>query len=139
MARKPRDGPVPRPPLSSLELEVMSAVWELGDCTSAQVIAAYGKKRTLAPTTIRTVLTKLREKGYVEPIPTVGRGFLFRATVARESVARRSLRELLGSLFQNSPRQAIAYLLDDADMPESELEEIRRMLEASKSRKGRQP
>lgn len=138
MARKPR-GPAPLPALSSLELEVMNVVWELGDCTSAQVIEAYARKRTLAPTTIRTVLTKLREKGYIEPIPTVGRGFLFHPKVARELVARRSLRELLGSLFQNSPRQAIAYLLDDADIPESELEEIRRILEAGRGRKGRQP
>lgn len=133
--RKKRDQQ-PRPALSALELEVMDVVWELGDCTSAQVIDAFVEKRKLAPTTIRTVLANLRNKGYIKPIPTIGRGFMFRPTVPRESVARRSLKELLTSLFGNSPRQAIAYLLDDANVTEDELDEIRRMIDERKRKGG---
>lgn len=120
------------PSLTSLELEVMDIVWELGDCTSAQVTAQFTKKRKLAPTTIRTVLTKLRNKGYLKPIPSIERGFTLRPTIQRECVARRSLSELLSGLFKNSPRQAIAYLLDDADMSDAELDEIRQMIDARK-------
>jgi BlaI family penicillinase repressor len=116
--------------LSPLELEVMGVVWELGDCGSAEVIDAMAKVRSLAPTTVRTVLSKLREKGYVELIPTIERGYRFRAAVPRESVARRSLKDLLASLFRGSPREAIAYLLDDADMSDADFEEIRRMIES---------
>ena len=125
-----------RPALSKLEIEVMNVVWELGDCTSAQVIAAFGEIRPLAPTTIRTVLTKLREKGYVKPIPSLERGFTFRPTVPRETVARRSLSDLVDTLFQDSPQQAIAWLLDDADITDADLDELRRLIEARK-RKGR--
>lgn len=135
MAHKSRSRKPSRPALSSLEMEIMDVVWELGDCTSAQVIEAFTKKRLLAPTTIRTVLTNLRHKGYVKPIPTVGRSFVFRPTVLRESVARRCLNDLLSSLLGNSPRQAIAYLLDDANVTEEELDEIRRMIDERK-RKG---
>ena len=136
MADRKRSARQSRPALSSLELEVMNAVWQLGDCTSAQVIEAFEKNRPLAPTTIRTVLTNLRNKGYIKPIPTIGRGFMFRPTVPRESVARRSLRELLTSLFGNSPRQAIAYLLDDANVTQDELDEIRRMIDERKRKGG---
>lgn len=136
MPERKKTGNPSRPAMSSLELEVMDVVWELGDCTSAQVIDAFTKKRPLAPTTIRTVLTNLRNKGYIKPIPTIGRGFMFRPTVQRESVARRSLRELLTSLFGNSPRQAIAYLLDDASVSEDELDEIRRMVDERKRKGG---
>lgn len=136
MPERKKTGDPSRPAMSSLELEVMDVVWELGDCTSAQVIDAFTKKRPLAPTTIRTVLTNLRTKGYIKPIPTIGRGFMFRPTVQRESVARRSLRELLTSLFGNSPRQAIAYLLDDANVSEDELDEIRRMVDERKRKGG---
>ena len=73
MAKKGKDTSQSRPELSRLELEIMDVVWELGDCSSAEVIAAYRKKRPLAPTTIRTVLTNLRKKGYLEPIPTIER------------------------------------------------------------------
>ncbi len=120
------------PDLSRVEMSVMGIVWELGDCTSAAVIAEFAKIRPLAPTTIRTVLTKLREKGYVELVPTVERGYKFHACVSRETVARRSFRELLPSLFQGSPRQAIAHLLADTDISDSDLDEIRRMIDSRK-------
>jgi len=123
-----------RPGLSSLELAVMDVVWDLGDCTSAQVTTEFRKRRPLAPTTIRTVLTNLRNKGYIEQLPTAGRVLLLRPAVPRESVARRSLRKLLASLFRGQPKQAIAFLLDDSDMDERDLDEIRRMIDSHQAK-----
>jgi BlaI family penicillinase repressor len=124
-----------RPPLGGLELEVMSVVWELGECTSGDVIAAFREKRELAPSTLRNVLAKLRAKGYVKPVPSIGRGFLLRPTVQRETVAQRSLKTLLASLFEGSPKQAIAYLLHDNEITDEDLDGIRKLLDARK-RKG---
>ncbi len=124
------------PALSSLELDVMNVVWDLGDCTSAQVTAEFTKSRALAPTTIRTVLAKLRDKGYLEPVPSIHRGFLWRPAVQRDSFARRSLKDLVARLLGGSRREAIAYLLDDADVTDRDLEEIRRLLDARKKKGG---
>lgn len=116
------------PGLSKLELDVMDTVWELGECSSAQIVEDYQrKKRPLADTTIRTVLANLRKKGYVEPVPTIERGFRWKPMVSRDAVARRSLRELVGSLFRGSPQQAIAYLLNE-EISDEELEQIERMI-----------
>ena len=117
------------PSLSPLELQIMDIVWELGDCTSAQVTKAFKSRRPLAPTTIRTVLANLRKKGYLKPIPAVSRGFVLRATVARETVARRSMKEMLSSFFQGSPCQAISYLIDEADLTDRDFEEIRELID----------
>jgi BlaI family transcriptional regulator, penicillinase repressor len=119
--------------LSDMELDVMGVVWDLGECTSAEIIAEYGKKRSLAETTIRTVLSNLRKKGFLELVPTVERTYVYRSAVSRESVARGSLRALVGRLFGGSPREAIAYLIEDEDWDESEFEAIRRIV---KSRQG---
>src|SRR5580698_8215477 len=100
-----RTGKRDLPEMSRLEMAVMTVVWKLGDCSSAEVIAAFSKKRPLAPTTIRTVLANLRKKGYLEPIPTIEPGFRLRATVERASVARKTLKSLVASLFGGSPRQ----------------------------------
>lgn len=127
------------PELSRLELDIMAIVWELGECSSAEVIAAYARKRRLAETTIRTVLTNLRKKGYLEPVPTIERGFRLRPLVSRESVARRSIKTLVTGLFNGSPRQMISWLLKDEEVSEADLEEIRRMIAESKtSKKGGQ-
>jgi len=126
-----------RAPLSGLELEVMLVVWELGDCTSGDVIAAFRKKRDLADSTLRNVLAKLRRKGYVKAVPSIGRGFLLRPSVQRDTVARRTLKSLLASLFEGSPRQAIAYLLHDTDISDEDLEEIHELLEVRRREGGR--
>jgi BlaI family transcriptional regulator, penicillinase repressor len=128
MAKRGR-GKSELPELSRLEMTVMGVVWELGDCSSAEVIAEFTKRRRLAVTTIRTVLANLRKKGYLEPIPTIERGFRLRARVSRDAVAGRTLRGLVGSLFGGSPRQAIAYLLKNERLDEAELKEIRRLLD----------
>jgi BlaI family transcriptional regulator, penicillinase repressor len=128
MAKRGR-GKTDLPELSRLELAVMGVVWELGDCSSAEVIAEFTKRRRLAVTTIRTVLANLRKKGYLEPIPTIERGFRLRARVSRDAVAGRTLRGLVGSLFGGSPRQAIAYLLKSERLDEAELKELRRLLD----------
>ena len=124
--------------LSPLELEVMDVVWNLGECTSGDVIEAFASKRELADSTIRNVLANLRQKGYLKPIPSIGRGFRLRPTVPRETVARRSLRSLLESLFQGSPTQAIAFLLDETDASDAELDEMRRLL-STRKRKEKRP
>ena len=131
MAKRSKAG-AGRAELSRLEMDVMDVVWELGDCSSAEVARAFAKKRALAPTTIRTVLANLRKKGYLKPIPTVERGFRLRATVKREDVARTTLSSLTDTLFGGSPGQAIVYLLEDEKIDDDELEAIRVMIEAKK-------
>ena len=89
--RKQQDAAADRPELSRLELEVMDVIWELDVCSSAEVTTEFQNRRRLAPTTIRTVLTNLRKKGYLELVPTIERGFRLKAAVSRSTVARRWL------------------------------------------------
>jgi predicted transcriptional regulator len=118
--------------LSDLELAVMGVVWELGECGSGEVVERFTARRPLAATTIRTVLASIEKKGYLERVPTVERGLRYRPRVSREAVAGRSLRKLVGHLFGGSPRHAVAYLLREGELDATDLEEIRRMIDAHK-------
>ena len=136
MAKRPSNaGPGPKSELTRLEMEVMDEVWRLGECSSNDVIEAFTKRRPLAPTTIRTVLAKLRSKGYVEPVPTIERGMRLKPAVARDSVVHRTLDRLGEVLFGGSPRQAIAYLLKSDDISEAELDELERLIETRRNRR----
>ena len=131
----PKKNPVNKdklPELSGLELEIMDIVWELGECSSAEVIAASSKRRQLADTTVRTVLSNIRKKGYLEPVPTIERGFRLRPTVTREAVAQRSLKKIVSNLFKDSPREAIAYLISDRNISDHDLQEIRKLIDEHK-------
>ncbi len=116
-------------PLSPLELEIMDMVWDMQECTSAEVITAYSKVRRLADTTVRTVLTNIRKKGYLELVPSIDRGHRFRPTLTRDQVARRTLDALVRRLFKGRAREAITLLLSDDLITERDLEEIRRIVE----------
>jgi predicted transcriptional regulator len=134
--RKRNDEHQRRPALSGLELEVMLVVWELGECTSGDVIEAFRSRRELAASTLRNVLAKLRAKGYLKPVPTIGRGFLLRPTVERRAVEHSTLKSLVASFFEGSPQQAIASLLDASKISNADLDEIRRMIDARKRQGG---
>ena len=117
------------PELSRLEQEIMNVVWQLGACSSAEVIENYAKQRTLAKTTVRTVLANLRKKGYLEPVPTIERGFRLRPTVSQETVARRALKNIVGTLFGGSPKHVVTCLLKESEISKEELAEIRKMFD----------
>lgn len=121
--------------LSDMELEIMNIVWRIEHCTSAEIIKEYCRKRPLAETTIRTVLSTLRKKGYLDLVPTKERTYIYRSAVSRESVARRSLRTLIKRLFRGSPHEAIAYLIEDEDLDDAEFDAIRQMVESKRGGK----
>ena len=132
---KSRGSRQPESELSRLEMEVMDEVWKLGECSSSEVIEAFSKRRPLAPTTVRTVLSKLKTKGYVEAVPSVERGVRIQPIVARESVVRRALDRLRQDLFGGSPREAIAYLLAAEEISGEELDDLRLLIEARRKEK----
>jgi predicted transcriptional regulator len=116
----------------------MGIVWKLGECSSSEVIAENNKRDPRAETTIRTVLTNLREKGYVELVPTVERQFRFRPSATQEDIGRQSLKDLVSRLFGDSPRQALMYLINDEDISDEDIEVLRKQIDERK-RKGGQP
>ncbi len=120
--------------LSALEQEMMRVCWQLREFTSAEVIEEFRKLRPLAATTIRTVLSKLREKGYLELVPTTDRRYRMRPAVDRQSVAGRRLEQLVSVLFGDSAHEAILYLLKDEKLKLEELEEIRSQIEERRSK-----
>lgn len=137
MGRKPRKTPDRPPHLTPLELTLMQVIWERGDATAAEIRQALHKERPLADTTIHTVLAKMREKGYIEPIPTVERALRFAPRVTRDQVAHRSLRQLLDAFFGGSPRRLMAHLMREETMDEAELAEVRKLLRSRSTRGGK--
>ncbi len=129
MKKKHRAGRPKATGLSALEQDVMRVCWRLKEFSSAEVIEEFCKSRRLADTTIRTVLSKLRDKGYLELVPTTDRRYRMRPTVDRESVAGRLLKQMVLGLFGGSPQEAILCLLQDEGLRLEELDEIRGQIE----------
>lgn len=82
-------------PLGPLERAAMEVLWRAGHPVSVRVVRdALAAQRTLAYTTVMTVLDHLRKKGYVERIAE-GRAYLYRPTSSRVAAAADALRAVL--------------------------------------------
>ena len=75
-----------RAPVSDAELEVLKVLWAAGPATVRDVAAALRKqRRRLAYNTVLTLLSRLREKGYVAA-DRRDTAHMFHAVVTREDL-----------------------------------------------------
>jgi uncharacterized membrane protein len=73
------------PPLGDLEHEILTILWSGGEMTAAEVRRKIARK--LKDATIRTVLRRLEEKGYVTHTVEAGT-FIYRPTESADSAPR---------------------------------------------------
>ncbi len=83
--------------LGELESAVMDILWAApGPMRVRDVLEGLAPGRTLAYTTVMTVLDNLHRKGWVQR-EMQGRAYRYRPTASREEVTARALRSLLDS------------------------------------------
>ena len=90
-----------RPPLTSLEKDVMQAVWDEGPIAVEGVHAIVSKKRNLKETSVRTILRRLELKGYLRH-ETEGRAYIYRAAESARNLAARAVRQIIDSFCRGS-------------------------------------
>ncbi len=115
--------------LTEAELRLMDIVWDKGAVTVAEVAAALPGEPSLAYNTILTTLRILEQKGYLRHTKSrEGRAFVYRALVGRKQASRNALRHLVRGFFSNSPGLLVLNMIDDGDLSQGELRNIRNLL-----------
>ena len=92
-----------------LELLCLRALWSLGEGNVKDVQQAVAGSKTLAYTTVMTLLDRLARKGMLSRRKT-GRAFLYAPQVSRDSLRRVALREFLQTYFDGSEEQLREFL-----------------------------
>jgi len=123
--------------LSNLETVVMELIWEKGKATSNEIREELEPERPLALTTVLTILSRLRKKGYIKETPHLGRRIVFKPAFPRESVGGRKMKTLLDSFFKGSAASLVAQLLKEEKIDDAELARIERMIGERKKQKNR--
>jgi predicted transcriptional regulator len=114
--------------LTEVELEFMSRLWDLGEATVRDVQEALAPARKLAYTSAATILRILEQKGFVTSAKQ-GKTFLYTATLSKDAYQSRSLKNLSEKLFDNAPATLVARLVDDYDLSEEALDQIRALID----------
>ncbi|HEX5069727.1 MAG TPA: BlaI/MecI/CopY family transcriptional regulator [Vicinamibacterales bacterium] len=118
-----------RVPVSDAELEVLKVLWTGGGMTVRDVAAALRKqRRKLAYNTVLTLLSRLRDKGYVEA-DRRETAHLFRPLVSREGLLGSSLAALADRVCDGTASPLLLALVKDQRLSQDEIAELRRLLD----------
>lgn len=99
------------PPLGDLEHELLTILWTHGEMSA---VAVRNKvRRKLKDPTIRTVLRRLEEKGYVTH-SVVGGAFIYRAVHTAESAAASAVQDIVERYCGGSIERVFQGLVDAA-------------------------
>lgn len=107
----------------------MDRLWAtpLTPLTARDVLDQLSAERTLAYTTVMTVLDRLARKGLVER-ERRGRAWHYTAAATREQLTARMLRETLGDLGDTERRQTLIHFL--GEVSEADRQALRAALDA---------
>jgi BlaI family transcriptional regulator, penicillinase repressor len=120
------------PDLGDLERDVMQLVWAKGPIT-AEVVREQLPRR-LKESTVRTVLRRLEEKGYVGHTVD-GRTYVYQATEARGRVAARAVQRIVDWFCNGSVDEVLVGMVDTAMLDRKRLRMLTDRMSQTKSGK----
>jgi predicted transcriptional regulator len=107
--------------LGELESSILSIVWREGSVTAEQV--REGLDRPLKDSTVRTMLRRLEEKGYIAH-SVEDRAFVYRPAESRQRVAGRAAKRIVDWLCEGSVETLLVGMVDSKILDRAELQRL---------------
>jgi BlaI family penicillinase repressor len=112
-----------RSPLTELENDVMQAVWDAGPCTVEAVHRTVSRGRSIKETSIRTLLRRLEQKGYLTH-QEEGRAYVYRAVEPARSLAARAVRQIIDRFCRGSVEELVSGMVDAKVLSKGEMDRL---------------
>jgi predicted transcriptional regulator len=116
--------------LGELERSILSVVWRKTQITAEQVREELG--RPLKDSTIRTVLRRLEEKGYLEH-SLENRTFIYRPAESRNRVAGRAVKRIVDWFCEGSVEALLVGMVDSKVLDRAELHRLAERIAAAQN------
>lgn len=107
--------------LGELEREILSIVWRVSAVTAERVREELGKP--LKDSTVRTVLRRLEEKGYLAHT-VEERTFVYRPAESRQHVAGRAAKRIVDWFCEGSVEALLVGMVDSKVLDRAELQRL---------------
>ena len=107
--------------LGELEREVLSIVWRIGSARAERV--REDLDRPLKDSTVRTVLRRLEEKGYLGH-SVEDRTFIYRPAESRQKVAGRAVKRIVDWFCDGSVEALLVGMVDSKVLDRAELQRL---------------
>jgi BlaI family transcriptional regulator, penicillinase repressor len=106
------------PDLGNLERDVMQLIWANGRLTAEAVREKLARR--LKESTVRTVLRRVEEKGYVNH-DVDGRTYVYQATLPRGKVAAKAVQRIVDLFCNGSVEEVLVGMVDSAMLNQRQL------------------
>jgi BlaI family penicillinase repressor len=107
--------------LGELERDILSIVWRTGNVTAEQVRDELN--RPLKDSTVRTVLRRLEEKGYLAH-KVENRTFIYHPAESRQLVAGRAVKRIVDWFCEGSVEALLVGMVDSKVLGRAELQRL---------------
>ena len=101
----------------------MDYIWAHGRSSSEECREALASTRPMKDSTIRTVLRRLEEKGYLTH-ELDGRTFIYKASDAPQNVAVRAVKGIIDRFCGGSSEELVLGMVDNAVLDRQQLERL---------------
>lgn len=115
--------------LPDSELDIMLVLWKHQPPMSRMEIEkVVNEKKTLAPTTILSLLSRLEKKNYVE-VSREGKMNLYTPLISQEEYQQKESKSVLEKLYGNSLKKFVTSLYQGKKMDEDDIRELQDFLQ----------
>jgi BlaI family penicillinase repressor len=116
----------------------MEILWKRGSGTAEQIREALAPRHALKDSTIRTILRRLQEKGYVNH-RLEGKAFVYSGVEKPRNLAVRAVRQILDKFCDGSLEQLLVGLVENEVVDSAELQQLAEKLAQSHTTKKSPP
>ena len=118
--------------LGEVEQSVMDYIWSHGSVTAESCREALSETRPMKDSTIRTVLRRLEEKGYLTH-EVDGRTFVYKPVDERQNVAVRAVKNIIDRFCGGSVERLVLGMVDNHVLNQKQLERLAREIAEAKA------
>ena len=114
--------------ISDAEWEVMQVVWALKSATAADVIERLTPQTGWNHRTVRTLLSRLVQKGILAA-DEEGHRNRYRPAVSRKRCVREAGQSFLEKIFEGDPAELLVHFVQTSKISPEQIEELKRLLD----------
>ena len=122
--------------LTEAEWQVMNALWVEHPATARQVVDRLGREVRWAYTTVKTMLTRLAEKGAVRESKQ-GTISVYDPLVSQRNARLHAVRALLDQAFDGAMGPLVHFLVEEKQLTPKVKKELMKVLQEEAKRKGK--
>lgn len=118
--------------ITDAEWDVMQAVWQADDQMAGEIIAMVQQSRDWNHRTIRTLITRLVEKGAIG-VRIDGNKHLYHAVLSREECVRSAARSFSERFFSGDIKSLLVHFVENEEISQDELDDLRGLLRSKQN------